>query len=328
MNNRRDLLFALGAGALAAPFAAFAQQPGKIWRIGYLSQTSGPNENLGAFLDGLRTFGYIEGQNLSIDYRWSAGNRERLPAMAAELIRLRVDLIVTGATEPVIAAKRATSTIPIVMTGASDPVGSGLIDSLARPGSNITGMSIQSTDLAVKDLQLVLELVPKATRVAIFTVSGAAGGSSNLFIEQLQMAARKAGITLFVRQANEAAAIVGEFAAMQRARAQALVVQHGVFTDSHRKQIVQLAAQYRLPAIFGSRGFVDAGGLMSYGPSLPEVFRRAAYYVDRIFKGAKPADLPVEQPTKFELIINRKTANALGLTIPQSILVSANEVIE
>jgi putative ABC transport system substrate-binding protein len=328
MNNRRKLVIALGAGALVAPFSSFSQTSGKIWRIGFLAQTSGPNENIAAFVDGLRNLGYIEGRNLTIEYRWAAGNLERLPEMAAELVRLKVDLIATQATEPNAAAKRATSTIPIVMTAPSDPVGSGLVASLARPGGNVTGMSMQSTDLAAKDLQLVRELVPKATRVAVLTVLGGDAGSSNLFVERLRTATKKAGMTLVVRRENEAAALAGAFAAMQSARTQALVVQLGTFTSSNLQQIVKLTAEHRLPAIFGSRIFVDAGGLMSYGPSLPELYRRAAYYVDRIFKGAKPADLPVEQPTKFELVINRKTAKALGLAIPQSLLISADEVIE
>ena len=211
------------------------------------------------------------------------------------------------------------------MTGASDPVGSSLVASLAHPGGNVTGMSIQSTDLAAKDLQLARELVPKATRVAVLTDKSI---TAALFIEQIQAATKKLGITLVVQYANEAGALDSSMAAIQRARVQALIVQHTTFTDSHRQRIVELVAQHRLPAIFGSRAFVDAGGLMSYGPSLPEIFRRAAYYVDRIFKGAKPADLPVEQPTVFEMVINMKTARALGLKISNSILVQASTVIE
>ena len=298
----------MGAGALTASFAAFAQPQAKVWRIGFLALTSGPNENIEAFLAQLRNLGYVEGRNLSIEYRWAAGKVERLPEMAAELVRLKVDLIVTQATGPVAAAKHATSAIPIVMTGPSDPVGSGLVASLAHPGGNVTGMSIQSTDLAGKDLQLVRELAPKATRVAVLAEKSSSG---SLFVEQVQAAAKQVGVTLVIQQVNEAEALAGAFTAMQRARVQALIVQHNTFTDNHRQRIVELAATHRLPAIFGSRGFVDVGGLMSYGPSLPDIFRRAAYYVDKILKGAKPADLPVEQPTTFELFINRKTAKAI-----------------
>ena len=325
MNNRRKLIVALVAGAFTVPRATVAQQQGKVWRIGILAQLSGPNTNIEAFLEGLRSLGYVEGRNLSIEYRWAAGTRGRLPDMAAELVRLKPDIIVAQATGPVAAAKSATSTIPIVMTGASDPVGSSLVASLAHPGGNVTGMSIQSTDLAAKDLQLARELVPKATRVAVLTDKSI---TAALFIEQIQAATKKLGITLVVQYANEAGALDSSMAAIQRARVQALIVQHTTFTDSHRQRIVELVAQHRLPAIFGSRAFVDAGGLMSYGPSLAEIFRRAAYYVDRIFKGAKPADLPVEQPTVFEMVINMKTARALGLKISNSILVQASTVIE
>jgi putative ABC transport system substrate-binding protein len=324
MITRRKVLLALAALA-AAP--AYPQQPGKIWRIGFLAQTDGPNKNIAAFVDGLRSLGYVEGRNLAIEYRFAAGNVGMLPAMAAELVRLNVDLIATQATEPIAVAKRATSTIPIVMTGPTDPVGSGLVASLAHPGGNVTGMSIQSTELAGKDLQLLRELIPKATRIAVLTQTDGKGITGSLFIEQIQAASKKMEITLVGQHVNEAEALADAFAAMQRARVQALIVQHTTFADSHRKPIVDLVARHRLPAIYGSRGIVDAGGLMSYGPSLPDVYRRAAYHVDRIFKGAKPADLPVEQPTKFEMVVNLKTAKALGLTIPQSVLLQADEVI-
>ena len=262
-----------------------------------------------------------------IEYRWAAGKGERLPELATELVRLKVDVIVTTAQGPVVAAKRATSTIPIVMTAPSDPVGSGLVASFARPGGNVTGMSLQSTDLAAKRLQLLRELLPKATRVAVL-ITYKSSPSATLFVEEIQTAAKKMGITLVLQQALEAELLAGAFSAMRRERAQALVLQVTPFTNEHRKQIVELAAQHRLPALFESRGFVDVGGLMSYGPSLSEMFRRAAFYVDRIFKGAKPADLPVEQPMKFELFINGKTAKALGLKIPYSILLRADKVIE
>jgi putative ABC transport system substrate-binding protein len=324
--NRRDAVLALLSLA-AAPNLAIAQPANKVWRIGFLGQTAGSNANDAAFVDELRSLGYVEGRNLSIEYRWAAGNMERLPELAAELVRLKLDLIVTGATEPVRAAKRATSTIPLVMTGASDPVGSGLVASLARPGGNVTGMTIQSTDLAGKHLQLVRELVPGATRIGVLIQKGGKDTAGSLFIEQLQTVTKKMDITLVVQQVNEPEALAGAFAAMQRARVQALIAPLNTFTIQHSKQIVELVAQHRLPAIYGLRANVEAGGLMSYGPSLPESLRRVAHYVDRIFKGAKPADLPVEQPTKFEMVVNLKTAKTLGLTIPQSVLARADEVI-
>jgi putative ABC transport system substrate-binding protein len=325
MNRREAVLALLSIGA--PPLAAFAQQTERIWRIGFLAQTAGSNANIAAFLDELRSLGYVEGRNLSIEYRWAAGNIERLPEMAAELVRLKVDLIVTGATEPVRAAKRATSTIPLVMTGASDPVGSGLVASLQHPGGNVTGMTIQSTDLAGKHLQLARELVPGATLIAVLTQKDGKGGAGSLFIEQIQTVTKKMGITLVVQQVNATEALAGAFAAMQRARVQALIAPLSTFTIEHGKQIVELVAQHRLPTIYGLRANVEAGGLMSYGPSLPASYRRVAHYVDRIFKGAKPGDLPVEQPTKFELVINMKTAKTLGITIPHSLLTRADEVI-
>ena len=324
--NRRDTLLALIALG-ASPLAAEAQQTERVWRIGYLGQTAGSNANDAAFVDELRSLGYVEGRNLAIVYRWAAGNFERLPELAAELVRLKLDLIVTGATEPVRAAKRATSTIPLVMTGASDPVGSGLVASLARPGGNVTGMTIQSTDLAGKDLQLVRELVPGATRIGVLIQKGGKDTAGSLFIEQLQTVTKKLGITLVVEQVDKPEALAAAFAAMQRARVQALIAPLNTFTIQHGKQIVELVAQHRLPAIYGLRANAEAGGLMSYGPNLPQSLRRVAHYVDRILKGAKPADLPVEQPTKFELVINMKTAKTLGITIPQTLLARADEVI-
>ncbi len=324
MNRRDTVLTLLALGA--APHFSFAQQSGKVWRIGFLAPGSGPNAFIEAFREELRSLGYIEGRNLSIEYRYAAGNEERLPELAAELVRLKVDVIVTPATPAIAAAKHATSTIPIVMIAPTDAVGSGLVASLARPGGNVTGMTYLSTDLAGKRLQLLREVLPKATRVAVLGLKGGSG-ATELFLEKLEAAARQLGITLVVRKENEAAALGDAFAAMQRERAQALIVEVTPFTGENRKRIVELAAQHRLPTLIEARGFVQGGGLMSYGPSLLEMFRRSAHYVDRIFKGTKPADLPVEQPTKFEMVINLKTAKALGLTIPQSLLARADEVI-
>lgn len=325
MNLRRKLVLALGAGALCAPFGAHAQQPGKVWRIGFLTLGFGPGEEVEAFREKLRELGYDEGRNLAIEYRFAAGNEERLAQMAADLVRQKVDIIVTLTLTVALAAKRATSTIPIVMAAAADPLGSGIVASLARPGGNVTGMSTLSTDLAGKRLQLLHELRPGARRVAVLASKGTA---SPFFIEQLRLAAKPLGITLVVQQVSEVEGFAGAFALMDRERAQALVVQSNPLARNHRKRIAELAAEHRLPSIFEHRTYVDAGGLMSYGPNLPELHRRAAAYVDKILKGAKPGDLPVEQPTKFELFINGKTAKALGIKIPQSLLISADKVIE
>jgi len=325
MNNRRKLVIALGASALASPFGSFAQQPPKVWRIGYLGQGSGPNASDQAFREELPRLGYVEGRNLLIEYRW-AGGIERLPELAMELARLKVDVIVAQASTPVAAAKRATSTIPIVMAASGDPVGTGLIASLARPGGNITGMSQQSPELAGKRLQLLREIRPKATRIALLALGGTSVVTP-IFLDQMRTAARQIGITLVVQEANQAAALAGAFTAMRRERAEGLIVQLSPFATEHIKRIAELAAQHQLPAMYDYRIFVDAGGLMAYGPNQPELYRRAALYVDRIFKGAKPADMPVEQPTKFEMFINLKTAKALGLTIPQAVLLRADDVI-
>ena len=326
MNNRRKLVIALGAGALTAPFASFAQQQGKVWRVGFLTLTSGPDELVDAFREQLRTLGYIEGRNLSIEYRWGAGKEERLPELAAELVRLKVDVIVTRTSIVAAAAKRATSTIPVVMAGSAVPVGAGVIASLARPGGNVTGLTSNSTEIVSKRLQLLRELVPKATRIATLTWEKSL--THQLFLEEVRAAARRMGITLIHQEVNTTEALAGAFDVMQRERAQALIVPTAPFMTNNRKQILELARKHRLPTMFEAREFVNEGGLMFYGPSSIEMHRRAAEYVDKIFKGAKPGDLPVEQPTKFELIINGKTAKALGLKIPQSLLISADKVIE
>ena len=326
MNKRRKLVIALGVGTLAAPFSSFAQQQGKVWRVGFLTPTSGPDEMVEAFRAQLRTLGYVEGSNLAIDYRWGAGKEERLPELAAELVRLKVDVIVTRTSIVAAAAKRATSTIPVVMAGSADPVGAGVIASLARPGGNVTGLTSNSTEIVSKRLQLLRELVPKATRIATLTWEKSL--THQLFLEEVRAAARRMGITLIHQEVNTTEALAGAFDVMQRERAQALIVPTAPFMTNNRKQILELARKHRLPTMFEAREFVNEGGLMFYGPSSIEMHRRAAEYVDKIFKGAKPGDLPVEQPTKFELIINGKTAKALGLKIPQSLLISADKVIE
>lgn len=323
--NRRDAVLTLIA-LCAAPVVSFAQQASKIWRVGILSSQSGPAENTDAFRDELRILGYIEGRNLSIEYRWAAGADERLPAMASELVQLKVDVIVTSAGLPPAAAKRATSTIPIVTAATADPVGQGLVASLARPGGNLTGLSMLSTDLTGKRVQLLREFVPKANRVAVLAMKGTP--ATPLLLAQMGTVTQQMGLTLIVQEVNESGALASAFAAMQRAGAQLLIVQQAPFTAANRKLIVDLAAKHRLPAMFDLRHFVDDGGLISFGPSIPDLFRRAAHYVDLILKGAKPADLPVEQPTKFEMFVNLKTAKALGLAIPPTLLLRADRVIE
>ena len=326
MDRRAFLAMAAAGGLIAMPAVARAQQAGKVHRIGFLSLQSGLTSTTDAFPQGLGELGYVEGRNLIIEYRRAAQKEERLPELAAELVRLKVEVIVTAAAPTIEAARRATSTIPIVMAAVADPVGSGLVTSLARPGGNVTGLTALSTDLAGKRLQLVREVVPKATRVAVLAYHGTS--ATRLFLEQMRAAAQQMGVQLVVQEVNEAGGLPGAFTTMQRERAQALIVQVTPFSADNAKRIVELAAQHRLPAMYDVRSFVDAGGLVSYGPSLPEMFHRAAFYVDRILKGAKPADLPIEQPTKFELVINMKAAKALALVIPPAILGRADEVIQ
>jgi len=314
-----------------ATLAVGAQSAGKVWRIGILSNvplTDPEGARLwGAFIQGLRDLGYVEGQNITIEHRSSEGKFERLPDLAAELVRLKVDVIVTPALHNALAAKQATRTIPIVMASSGDPVGSGLVASLARPGGNVTGLSALGFEIVGKQLELLKEIVPRVSRVAVL------GNPTSqevypLWLGQVKVAARSLGVQLQILEARGPDDFEKAFAAMTRERAGALfVLGDGMFL-LHRTRIAELAAKHRLPAMYPVRGFVDAGGLIVYGPSPRDNFRRAATYVDRILKGAKPADLPVEQPTKFELVINLKTATALGLTIPQSLLIRADQVIE
>ena len=315
--NRRDTVLAVLALGAAAHFA-FAQQAGKVWRIGHLSPQSGPDETVEAFRVQLRSLGYVEGRDVVFEFRWAAGKNERIPELAAELVRLNVDMIVTRTTFVAAATKRATSTIPIVMAGAADPIGAGVVASLARPGGNVMGVTSNSTEVDGKRLQLLREVVPKATRIA--TLVWGKGPLKPLFLEQIRSAAQKMGITLVIQEVGTPEALAGAFEVMKRERAQALIVPSSPFHNNNRKQIVELAAKHRLPSIYQDRAFVDEGGLMSYGSSATDMSRRAAFYVDKIIKGAKPADLPIEQPTTLALIVNQKTAKAISLTIPQSVL--------
>ena len=332
--RRIVLAVALAFSVLLAPLAADAQQAaGKVYRIGFLSVLGAPTPStpagvLEAFRQGLRELGWVEGQNIVIDYRFAEGRFDRLPDLAAELVRLKVDIIVAVATQGVAAAKNATETIPIVMiSGSADPVGLGFIASLARPGGNVTGLSYSvGPEILGKGLELLKEIVPKVRRVAI--LSNPASPVQPLFIREVKVAARSLGVQLQLLEARGPNEFDGAFAAMAKERVGALlVVADGLFI-LHRTRLADLAARSRLPAIYGYREHVEAGGLMSYGSSLRDLWRRAATFVDKILKGAKPGDLPVEQPTKFELVINLKTAKALGLTIPQTILLRADEVIQ
>jgi putative tryptophan/tyrosine transport system substrate-binding protein len=324
--DRRTFAASIVLGVLAEPFAARAQRGSKIHRVGYLNLRSGPNAQDEAFVAQLRELGYVEGHNLIIDYRWAAENEEWLPALATELVALKVELIVTSATPAVNAAKRATGTIPIVMAAVADPVGSGLVASLGHPGGNVTGMTLLSTDLAGKRLQLVREILPRAKRIAVLALGGLS--ATPLLHTALRDAGQPMHKELDTQRVTKPEELPGAFTEFQRAGAHALIVQVSPFTLDQRETIVEQAAQHHLPAMYDVRAFVDVGGLVAYGPDLATMYRRAASYVDRIFKGAKPGDLPIEQPTKFEFIINLKTAKALGLSIPQSLLLRADEVIQ
>ena len=322
--DRRALFRLLGIGVLAAPVAAGAQQAGKAYRVGVLGAIDSPPWE--AFRQGLRELGYVEGRNLFLEQRFSGGRNERLQELAAELVRLQVDIIMTGGTEAPQAAKAVTRSIPIVMGAANDPVGLGLIASLARPGGNVTGLSFDITQQeGAKRLQLLKELVPKASRVAYLLAPGPSGETD---LAGARLGARALGVDLRIHEVRAPGDLDRTFAALMRERPDALLVSATPAAMLQRRQIVDLAARSRLPAMYGFREPVEAGGLVSYGPSLSDMFHHAATYVDKILKGAKPADLPVEQPTKFELVINLKTAKALGLTIPPSLLLRADAVIQ
>jgi putative ABC transport system substrate-binding protein len=311
---------------LAVPLAGAAQPPGQVYRIGFLSTTPPPAHRWDALLDGLRERGYSEGQNLVFERRFSEGNAERFPEFAAEMVRLRVDLIIVTTTPAALAAKHATQSIPIVIPTAIDPVEAGLVASLARPGGNITGLSILALELNGKRLELLQEVVPGMTRVAVLW--NAANPANASAWQETQAAAGALGLLLHSQDVRGSQDLEGAFALMAQAHPDALLVLGDALIAMHRPQIAEFATQQHLPSVFATREDVVAGGLMSYGPSLPDLYRRAATYVDKILKGTKPADLPVEQPLKFELVLNLKTAQALGLTIPPIVLFQADEVIQ
>jgi len=329
--DRRAFIAAVTGGLLAAPLVAEAQPAGKIARIGYLATNlrGSPQASHEAFVEELRGLGYVEGRNVVIEYRDAEGKDERLAALAAELVALNVDVIVAAAgTLAALAAREATRILPIVFIAVGAPVTSGLVTGLARPGGNATGLSAVSPDLASKWLELLKQAVPGVSRVAFLRQPGALGDADKDVLKQAEVAARALGVRFQLVEARGTADFDGVFSELTNARAGGLVVLSTPMFSSERTRLVDLAARHRLPTMFSFRSYVDAGGLMSYGPNVADLFRRAATFVDKILKGAKPVDLPVEQPTKFELVINLKTAKALGLTIPQSLLQRADQVIE
>jgi len=329
--TRRTFLCALTLGTLSAPLGAEAQQAAKVARIGFLSTSpaGGIPHLREAFLEGLRDLGYVEGRNVVIEYRFAEEKLERLPTLAAELVALKVDVIVAPNTPAALAAKQATRTIPIVFSFAADPVTSRLVTSLAQPGGNVTGLSVFGPELVGKCLEQLKQAVPGVSRVAYLWQPGALDERQEKDrLKRAEVAARALGMRLQVVEARGPEDFDRAFSDMTRARADALTVLGGAMLFTERRRLVDLAAKNRLPAVYSWREFVDVGGLMSYGPDLADSLRRATTYVDKILKGTKPGDLPVEQPTKFELVINLKTAKALGLTIPQSVLARADQVIE
>jgi putative ABC transport system substrate-binding protein len=325
--NRRDTVLALLALG-AAPLTAEAQQAGKVHRIGFLGNSTAALEaNLvGPFREGLRDLGYVEGRNVLIEYRWAEGKYERFPALIGELVALKVDVIVTAGTPATLAVKKATTSIPLVMVAVGDPVGTGILRSLSRPGGNITGLTSIAPELEGKRLELLREVIPNVSHIAVLW------NPDNPFhvgsLKETRAAAQVLGIKLQLLGMRVSEEFPATFAAILRERPGALLVLADRLFLHNRARIVDFEAEHRLPGVYAYRELVEVGGLMSFGPSYADMHRRAAYFVDRILKGVKPADLPVEQPTKFELVINLKTAKARGLTIPQSILIRADEVIQ
>jgi putative ABC transport system substrate-binding protein len=323
--KRRDFITLLG-GAAAWPLAAHGQQQDKLPTIGFLGASpSIESQRVAAFVQRLRELAWVDGRNIAIEYRWAEGRNERYAENAAELVRLKVDVIVTSATPPTMAAKHATSVIPIVFAAVSDPVGSGLVASLARPGGNVTGLANQISDTAGKRLELLREVVPGLRRLAIMANVG--NPASVLDVGEAQAAARTIGLEVTISEIRRADDIAPAFEALKD-RADALYLSPDPLMNTNRTRINILAVGARLPTMHGVREYVEAGGLMSYGPNLPNHFRRAADFVDKILRGAKPAEIPVEQPTKFDLIINLTTAKVLGLDVPPTLLARADEVIE
>jgi putative ABC transport system substrate-binding protein len=312
---------------LIAPCTVTAQPRSAVPRIGILTLAAEASTPVWeAFRQGLRDLGYVEGKNISLEYRFAAGQPERLSALVAELVRDQVDIIVTTGGAAAQAARDATQIIPIVMATSGDPIRSGLVASLAQPGGNLTGLSLMVTEVGGKRLELLKEALPHVSRVAVLWNAGNPASPDEL--RAIEATARGLGLQLHARAVRSLDELESTFAAMTREGAEALITLADAVLWNHRTRVVALAAQYRLPAVFDAREFADAGGLMTYGPHVPDNYRRAAVYVDKILKGTKPADLPVEQPVKFELVINLKTAQALGVTIPPALLFQADEVLQ
>jgi putative ABC transport system substrate-binding protein len=322
--GRREFIITLSGAAAAWPLAARAQQAGKIWRIGYIVHEH--LKHFDALFEQLRQLGYVEGQNIIVERRYAQGRAERFEEFAAEMVRLKADLIIVNTTPAAIAARKVTTTIPIVIPTAIDPVGAGLITSLAHPGGNITGSTILSAELSAKRLELLKEVIPGLSRMAVLW--NTANPANALAWRQTQDAARALGVTLQPHAVQGPKDFEVAFALMAEERPDAVFVLEDALILQYLKQIVDFAIEKRLPTVFGHRDPVEAGGLMSYGPQFSEMMRRAASQVDKILRGARPADLPVEQPTAFEFVINLRTANALGLTVPPLLLSRADEVIE
>ncbi len=327
--SRAGLIVTLALATLAAQPAAGAQPPAKVARIGFIgaiSPVTGVN-TLDPLRQGLRELGYVEGDNIVIEARWAEGRFERFPDLVADMIQRKVDVIVIGSSAGALAAKKAGTTIPIVFAGVGDPVGSGIVESLARPGGNLTGLSLAFGEgFSGKWVELLKEAIPKVSRFAVLL--DPATPASQIFLREMQGAARALRVSLQVFEARDVGQLEAAFSLIEKDRARALIVTADPVFLTHRGRILEFAGRRRLPAMYFFREFVDAGGLMAYGPSLSDQYRRAATYVDKILKGAKPADLPVEQPTRFELVVNLQTAKALGLAIPPSIRVRADQVIQ
>ena len=328
MSRKKFTIALLAAMLVALSFSAQAQQPTKIPRIGFLSATSLSiiSARIEALRQGLREVGYVEGKNIVIEWRSAEGKLDRVPALAAELVRLKVDVIVTGGATDTRAAKEATNTIPIVMAQDSDPVESGFVASLARPGGNITGLSTLAPEVSGKRLELLKEIIPKLSRVAVLGISTRPGNAQSL--KEVELAAGAFKVQVQYLDVLDIKDIETAFRAATKGRAEAVLVLQSPFINSQRAHVVELAVRSRLPAIYPQTEYTEAGGLMYYGANTPDLFRRAATYVDKILKGAKPADLPVEQPKKFEFVINLKAAKQIGLTIPPNVLVRADKVIK
>jgi len=324
--RRRAFITLLGGAAVALPLVARAQQPRKVWRLGVLQPGAPPEPLLENIREALRDLGHIEGRDLVFEVRWAEGRQDRLAGLAAELVGLKVDVIYTFTTPPALAARRATTTIPIVFSGVGDPVGTGLVTSLAHPGGNATGLSVLATELSGKRLEMLREIIPTASHVAMLWND--TNPSMVLRAKETQDAAARLGVAVQSIGVHDLTDFEGAFKRVTDGRAAALVILADPFTMASRERLVEFAARRGLPAIYEIREFVEAGGLICYGPSIPAMQRRVAYYLDKTFKGAKPSDLPVEQPTKFELVINLKSAKALGIEIPPALLARADVVIE